>query len=109
MANKKEMMVLGGAAVGIASYYLYGKVKPKEESGKNNANPANAQSKLKDSHVNTEDSTKESKFIESGKSGLPVDQKLKDSKIEGKMVKGTLPEIKSRSEGEDVISKKKSA
>ena len=107
MANKKEMMVLGGAAVGIASYYLYGKVKPKEESGKNNANPANAQSKLKDSRVNTENSTKENKFTVSGKSGLPVEQKLRDSKIEGKMV--TLPEIKSRSEGEDEFSKKKPA
>ena len=109
MANKKEMMVLGGAAAGIASYYLYGKVKPKEESGKNNANPAhaNAQSKLKDSHVNTEDTTKETKFTVSGKSGLPVEQKLRDSKIEGKMV--TLPEIMSRSEGEDEFSKKKTA
>ena len=62
MANKKEMMVLGAAAAGAASYYLYGKMKPKEEAGKNNASPALNQSKLppKDSHValeNREDKT----------------------------------------------------
>ena len=48
-----EMKVLGGAG-----YYLYGKVKPKEESISNNANPANAQSSLRKKKA--EDRKKES-------------------------------------------------
>ena len=47
------MKVLGGAG-----YYLYGKVKPKEESISNNANPANAQSSLRKKKA--EDRKKES-------------------------------------------------
>ena len=48
MANKKEMMVLGAAAAGAASYYLYGKMKPKDEAGKNSGNPALSESKMRD-------------------------------------------------------------
>ena len=51
MANKKEMMVLGAAAAGAASYYLYGKMKPMDEAGKNSGNPALSESKMRERTV----------------------------------------------------------
>ena len=48
MANKKEILVLGAAAAGAASYYLYGKMKPIDEVGKNSGNPALSESKMRD-------------------------------------------------------------
>ena len=101
MANKREMMALGAAVAGAASYYLYGKMKPKDEAGKNNGSPALNQSKLppKESPVPSE--TKEDKT-----SGLaPSAVKESDPKnLDDKKVKDALdaiqnPEVKREKSG----------
>ena len=103
MANRKEMMALGAAVAGAASYYLYGKMKPKDEAGKNNGSPALNQSKLppKESPVPSE--SKEDKA-----SGLaPSELKPKSSAVkesDDKKVKDALdaiqnPEVKREKSG----------
>ena len=99
MANKKEMMVLGAAAAGAASYYLYGKMKPKDEAGKNSGNPALSESKMRDPPVAPE--------IKKDKpSGTPTSEPkpkasaavVKESdlkKLDDKSVKDALDAIKS--------------
>ena len=108
MANRKEMMALGAAVAGAASYYLYGKMKPKDEAGKNNGSPALNQSKLppKESPVPSE--TKEDKTSGLAPSELkPKSSAVKESdskNLDDKKVKDALdaiqnPEVKREKSG----------
>ena len=114
MANKKEMMVLGAAVAGAGSYYLYGKMKPKEEAGKNNANPALNQSKLppKDSHVALENKDDKTSGIPTSEL-TPKKEAVKDTdpkNLDDKKVKDALdaiqnPEVKREKPGRQAEKK----
>ena len=79
MANKKEMMVLGAAVAGAASYYFYGKMKPKEEAGKNNGNPALNESKLRDSGKSTTENKPKSSTVKESNLKTIDDKTAKDA------------------------------
>ena len=100
-------MALGAVAAGAAGYYVYGKMKPKDEAGKNNGSPALNQSKLppKESPVSSE--SKEDKT-----SGLPPSElnpkssaeKSDPKNLDDKKVKDALdaiqnPEVKREKSG----------
>ena len=106
MANKKEMMVLGAAAAGAASYYLYGKMKPKDEAGKNSGNPALIESKMRDPPAAPE-IQKNKPAGSSSSENRPKASAVKDSdlkKLDDKTVNDALdvittPEVKKENPG----------
>jgi len=93
MANKKEMMVLGAAAAGAASYYLYGKMKPTDEAGKNNGNPALSESKMREPPVAPE--IKKDKPTSEPKPKASAVKESDLEKLDDKNVKDALDAIKS--------------
>ena len=93
MANKKEMMVLGAAAAGAASYYLYGKMKPMDEAGKNNGNPALSESKMREPPVAPEIKKDKPTSEPKPKASAMKESDLK--KLDDKNVKDALDAIKS--------------
>ena len=99
MAYKKEMMVLGAAVAGAASNYLYGKMKPIDEVGKNSGNPALSESKMRDPPAPATPEIKKDK-----PSGTPTSEPkpqasaVKESdikKLDDKTAKDALDVIKS--------------
>ena len=116
MANKKEMMALGAVAAGAASYYLYGKMKPKDEAGKNNGSPALNQSKLppKDSPVPSESKKDKTSGLPSSELN-PKSSAVKESdpkNLDDKKVKDALdaiqnPEVKREKSGRQAEEPKK--
>ena len=93
MANKKEISVLGAAAAGAASYYLYGKMKPTDEAGKNNGKPALSESKMREPPVATEIKKDKPTSEPKPKASAVKESELK--KLDDKNVKDALDAIKS--------------
>ena len=81
------MMVLGAAAAGAASYYLYGKMKPMDEAGKNSGNPALSESKMRERTVAPEI-----------KKEKPSSEPLSDSKMREPPVSPDIKKDKPTSE-----------
>ena len=95
MANKKEIMVLGAAAAGAASYYLYGKMKPMDEAGKNSGNPALSDSKMRERTVAPEIKKEKDKPTSEPKPKASAVKESDLKKLDDKNVKDALDAIKS--------------